>query len=947
MHIVSRVGIGKIPPSSPLYLDVGGAVNFDSTLRVIGQTTVNSLISSQLATDSLVYESRIEGEANVLFSINRDGKIEWGSGGLFSTDVNLYRSNINTLQTNGSLIIDQSLFVGNHTSDTAVFTARIASNFDPSVNDSFSLGQDLLRWQNLWLSAKLTSVNGLFTGDLQVDNNTILGNSNSDSLTVNAFISSELTPFTDNIHNLGSLSNRWKSLWLGSDLQVDGNTILGDNPSDTVTINAGFTSPLNPSIDNFYHLGTFDYRWKTINLGPFGVVVRNDTIDDQKVSLYFNSNIANLNSSDSVNLVISTGLNNGVLIDTLGRIGINYANTSILSSNFNVNGTSTFADLAQFDQPSGYGLKVKSVAGIEGSVESANTEKQLNIGINAETEFVNLGTGSLTKTINIGTGSGKTTINIGGPSDIININGTVSTTQSIESFVSDKTFTLNVGGLNNTAQNSGLIVEEANAIFLAISDPTWQSGNTVRYFAADTGNIKIGSTVFIDGFFYSQMNGQFIVTALSEDLYFEVQNENVNNSSFDEVAAGTSTNPSSVAKILLSPDRNGWMLYSPTNYANYFKLTNLGADAELKASSDGLVIVSDAVLPEIANTPLGSILKPWNGFLNELTVYEDATIGVNTTNTLTVNSLSEFNGQINSDFVPAITENYNLGSNFLYWQSTYTKNLFVESNAQLNGIIVLGLSASATINAQGRFISNLVPASSTFDLGEISTPWQNVYSNKIILQNLTPGSITFINSAYEIAQNNNNLFWNNTNSQLYIGQNSGDYILDIASAGADSIRLRNTSDSHSIAVRSGASSNKIEFTSQLEFGVETYANVGSGSSTPVMQLTSSQIKLLGAVSVNSVSIGVSAYTIQPTDVIINVDSMSSGCVITLPSAVTKRLLVIKDIGNNASAANRTIQITPALNEYVEFNSINMPLLIERDGESVTLQSDGNNRWYII
>lgn len=1048
MHIVSRVGIGKTPPSSPLFLDVGGAVNFDNTLRVIGQTTVNALISSQLASNSLVYESRIEGELNILFSINRDGRLEWGSGGISVPDVDLYRSDINTLRTNGSFVIDQSLLVGNSVNDTATFTARIASDFTPSSTNLNNLGEDTLRWRTLWLSLKLTSVDGLFTGDLQVDGNTIIGNNSSNTLTVNAFVSSELTPSadnlynlgslinrwksaflgsdlqvdgntilgdttldtltvnalvssqltpfsnntydlgsltnkwasaffgsnlqvdgsailgsdssdtvtinafigsqvtpsTDNINDLGSLTNRWKSLFLGSDLQVDGNTILGDSPSDTVTINAGFASPMNPSVDNTYSFGTFDFRWKSINLGNEGVVIRNDNTDTQKASFYFNSGIAYLSTSPSTDLVITTNTNNGLLIDSAGKIGVNSVNP--LVEDFSINGTSDFSDTAYFSKTTGYGLQVTSVAGIIGSIESANAQKQLNIGVNSETEMVNLGTGNLTKTINIGTGTGKTTINIGGPSDVINISGSVTTSQAIESFVKDKTFTLNTGGLNNTAQNSGFLVEEADSVFLSITDPTWQSANTVRYSAADTGNLQIGSIILISDFFNPENNGQFIVSAISVNSYIEIQNEKINDSSFDELGSGNCTNPSIAGKIILSSDRTGWELFSPFNYSNYFKLSNLGADAELKSTTDGLVVVSTALIPDTANTPLGSFTNPWNAILNDLTVDGNTEIGDSSLNLLTINSTTSFIGSIDSDFIPNALKK--LGSQINPWEYVYANNLYSSTYSLFEGVIDLGSSSVDILNISASLGGNLIPSTTDlYDLGSFSNIWNNLHINSIYTPQFTTGSVLFIDSTKKIAESNSKLFFDEINNRLFLGQNTGSYILDISNNTADSIRLMNSLDSSAIAFRTDTTAVKIEYTNIIQFGSNAFADVGNGTSTPVLELSSNAIKLLGAVSVNSVAVSVSPYTVQPLDVIINIDTMSSGCEVFLPSAAVKRILVIKDIGNNASATNRSIQLSPVLNEYVEFNAINTPFVIERDGEAVTLQSDGNNRWFII
>ena len=1243
MHIVSRVGIGKIPPSSPLYLDVLGAVNFDNTLSVVGQTTVNSLISSQLSANSLVYESRIQGEDNVLFSINRDGKLEWGSGGVLSPDINLYRTAANALQTNGSLIIDQSLYVGNSTSDTATFTARISSNLDPSATDTYSLGQDSLRWQNLWLSVKLTSVDGLFTGDLKVDGNAILGDNTSDTVTFNARISSSLIPSTDNSYDLGSsglkwgslwlgsnlqvdgntilgdnaantlalnarvstsvvpvltnsydlgssglkwgslwlgsnlqvdgntalgdssadliyftaraasslipstdnsydlgsLGLRWGSLWLGSNLQVDGNTILGDSSSDIVTVNAGFASPLNPFVDNFYDLGTFDYRWKQIHLGPNGIVVRNDNINSDKVSLCFNAGVATLQSSVAIPLKLTTGSNNGITIDISGNIGINSNN--VLTHNFSVFGNSILTDTAWFSKATGSSLIVESIVGVKGSIESANDSKILNLGVSSDTEFVNIGSNSETKTINIGTGSGKTTINIGGPLDIINMSGTVSVASTIESTVKDKSFTLNVGGANNTAQNSGLFVQESDAVLLQVTDPTWQIQNIVRYSTINTGNIIAGSLVTISGFVNALNNGQFVVTNVSTNSYIEVNNLNVFNNSVDEIGLGVCTNPLEVASISLDSDRISWKLTSPNYYSNYFKISNNGANVELLASSSGLFVNANALLPNTPFVSLGSSAYPWNAYINDLVVYENSTLGnpLTLTSLLNIYSLTSFNNYVTSNIIP--DTDHDLGSISYQWNNLYSKNVFSYNSLFADGSIYLGSTVTTTISAGGSFVSDLIPQASVYSLGSVSKPWEAVYANKYIFPSLNAGSVVFVNNDKTLTDNNIKFFWNNEHLRLFLGQNVGNYVLDISKSGTDSIKIGNSENSSAISLRTketlfsstglitngpqalettnlpfsatvgsiaqtfvlsaskkikkiglqlattapllapsffgtmkiflhsvtggvispmpiasslplildtfpygfqsnftdfvfpeiqilapgtyaisvkifetygipgayeghligpstvpteacirlitnddssytdgtayvydsilgwqlppssqdlcfkiyeevatGSSvSNKFEFTDVLQFGSDTYSNVGNGASTAILELSSTAIKLLGAVSVNSAAISSTTYTVQPTDVIMNIDTSVSGCTITLPSAATKRLLVIKDIGNNASVAGRSIQISPASNQYVEFNAINTPYVLDRDGESITLQSDGVNRWYII
>ena len=1109
MHIVSRVGIGKIPPSSPLFLDVGGAVNFDNTLRVIGQTTVNSLISSQLDTNTLAYEIRVPSDVNVLFSINRDGTFEWGAGGLNAPDTNLYRSDINTLRTNASFVIDNSLIVGSSEVDTATFTARIASNFDPSATNLYNLGQSALRWQNLWLSSKLTSLDGLFTGDLQVDGNTILGDTNADTLAVNARVSTSVIPSADNSSNLGSLLQRWASLWLGSNLQVDGNTILGDSPSDTVTINAGFASPINPSVDNFYDFGTFDYRWKQIHLGPSGFILHDDVTNTKKASFFISSSVATLTTDSATSIKIATDGNNGIVQDVSGKVGINTFDA--LLQNFSVNGTSSFSDTLFSTKSFGIGIDVTSILAVKGSIESSNTEKTLNIG-----------TTDTTRTINIGSGIDQTIINIGGPSDIVNISGTVMSSSAIESIVKDKTLTLNIGNSYNTAQNSGIVISEADPTLLSPFSPQWQANNTIRYSCSDTGQIEIGSIITISGFLNPENNGQFTVVNITPNSFFDIENSLITDGTKDEPSIGSCTNPVLVAKFLVSNDRSGWSFYSPLNQNNYFKIGNTGANVELNATTTGISVVSNGFYPNTTGTNLGSVSNLWDGFLNNLNVYGDSIIGNASTDTIIINSTTSFVGNIDSDIIPNASKN--LGSMTDQWLNLYASNIRSSSLLQATGTINLGTDAGTTISALGLFSTDLIPNNSSRNLGSPTTPWNQLFVNTIAFPTLNEGSVIYLDSSKRLSGDSTSFFWDFSNKRLFLGQNTGNYILDIKNTSSDAIRIRNSDNSSSIALRtsqtvysfaqvvsntpetSGAATvsfslpissfaqifditssvllgkiglqlslttpplgyvndsmtigvysvsgglpdtpiafsnpvslaslsgfqnsyteftftnyptlaagtyalvisienqsdvnvdtyvsivtessnpytnavlkqydsststystvsgqnvsftlynatdtglpipNKIEFTNAIQFGVNTYASVGSGTSTAVLELTSTAVKLLGAVSVNSASISSATYTVQPTDVIINIDTSISGCVISLPSAATKRLLVIKDIGNNASAAGKSIQISPFAGEYVEFNSINTPYLIDRDGESLTLQSDGVNRWYII
>lgn len=57
-------------------------------------------------------------------------------------------------------------------------------------------------------------INGHITGNLTVDGNTTLGNSTSDTITANARIASDLNPSADNTYDLGTAGNSWRNLYI-------------------------------------------------------------------------------------------------------------------------------------------------------------------------------------------------------------------------------------------------------------------------------------------------------------------------------------------------------------------------------------------------------------------------------------------------------------------------------------------------------------------------------------------------------------------------------------------------------------------------------------------------------------------------------------------------------------------------------------------------------------
>ena len=102
--------------------------------------------------------------------------------------------------------------------------------------------------------------------------------------------------------------------------------------------------------------------------------------------------------------------------------------------------------------------------------------------------------------------------------------------------------------------------------------------------------------------------------------------------------------------------------------------------------------------------------------------------------------------------------------------STLTGTLGVTGNTSLTTLSTSGLAtlSSASITNSETVGTTLgVTGLATFNGGATITSGQNLN-----LPGFTPGSITFVNSSNQLAQNNSSLFWDQTNQGLGIGTNS-------------------------------------------------------------------------------------------------------------------------------------------------------------------------------
>jgi hypothetical protein len=222
-----------------------------------------------------------------------------------------------------------------------------------------------------------TSVTGTVdvTNNLTVNGNTILGNTNSDNVTINAKINSSLIPTTTATYDLGSVINNWNNVYL-STAKIDSITISGNSiattvsnadlelrangsgsvsiPSDSLYVNQNLTVSGTTNLENASVLGNISVTnfsspnsitSSSFTTGDINVVGNtiNTTVSNSNLELSANgTGVVLVNDSlDVTNNLNVNGITNLQNTTVTGTLTAAFVNTNNLS----VAGTYTIGDI--------------------------------------------------------------------------------------------------------------------------------------------------------------------------------------------------------------------------------------------------------------------------------------------------------------------------------------------------------------------------------------------------------------------------------------------------------------------------------------------------------------------------------------------------------------------------------------------------------------------------
>jgi hypothetical protein len=118
----------------------------------------------------------------------------------------------------GTASLNGSVDLGDSSSDTITITGRVDSSIVPSVTETNSLGSTSLRWNTVYAK------DGNFSGDITLAGNITVGDSNSDTISITADLTSNLMPNVTSTYDIGSATKKWRTIYVDT---ISGNTSIG------------------------------------------------------------------------------------------------------------------------------------------------------------------------------------------------------------------------------------------------------------------------------------------------------------------------------------------------------------------------------------------------------------------------------------------------------------------------------------------------------------------------------------------------------------------------------------------------------------------------------------------------------------------------------------------------------------------------------------------------
>ena len=219
--------------------EISGSIYVQGSISASGNLTGSNLLLT--STDSVLGVSTLSASNWIIAQhITASGNIS-ASGTIYA----------NSFQSTGGDVAgisfhDDLNITGDITSSTTIKAEHLISTDDAVIADLLTVGH-------------ITSTGNSTLGNATNDTHTFVGNiTASGNISASGNITAKDLTLSGNTNIEGNLV-------LGGNLTTDGNVISGDANTDSITFNADITSNIRPNTDDTYDLGTESKRWQDIH----------------------------------------------------------------------------------------------------------------------------------------------------------------------------------------------------------------------------------------------------------------------------------------------------------------------------------------------------------------------------------------------------------------------------------------------------------------------------------------------------------------------------------------------------------------------------------------------------------------------------------------------------------------------------------------------------------
>ena len=209
-----------LSPSGTGEVDISADTLIRGALVVTGQSRSNNL--------------QVDANAQIGGTLTVIGAATFGAitiGSTTASDLTV----TNNVTIGGLLTANGSVDLGDSSADTITVVGRVDSSIVPSVTQNNDLGSASLKWRDLY-ARDISARDGTFSGNVDVTGNITLGgnitigDADTDSITINADLTSNIIPDADSTYDIGSDAKRYANVYADN---VDGATLTNGEISIT------------------------------------------------------------------------------------------------------------------------------------------------------------------------------------------------------------------------------------------------------------------------------------------------------------------------------------------------------------------------------------------------------------------------------------------------------------------------------------------------------------------------------------------------------------------------------------------------------------------------------------------------------------------------------------------------------------------------------------------